>query len=356
MGSWSNSLHIRHDESTEVVDALRSVLSERGYAVEEQLTGGLASRRPAHAAAIPFTGSSPGVGTLDENENECLWEDEERNAYGHDEDKDSDWQYDGRSRRIWVARPYRGWVGVLDSEIDGADELAGELSGRLATDAAWVMVNDSDGWLYSLYRRGRRLDAFDSLGDDGSDECSPELAAALARGDEDRIEDLLEKELAGRALQGPITLPDGFELLPFDLCRTRTKILRGRANWWERMRYRWWWVKFFFRLLTGRIGRPTAEWGFDIPRREPLTDAELDRHVAAIGCLFPQADKQAIRELLLQNRFPSEGQLEKFLKLVGLPPVYAYLSYDYLEDFGEDELLEKDVVLAAELRLTLSIR
>src|SRR5262249_12448187 len=135
----------------------------------------------------------------------------------------------GRRRRrgVCVFQPVGGWVGVLDT--GDADELARGLSARLGTEALFVLVNDSDSWAYLLYRGGRLLDEFDSSGDTLDDgEFPPEVAAALARGDERAAADLLEREMLARAPQGPIWFPNGRAAPPPALALLRERIREGR--------------------------------------------------------------------------------------------------------------------------------
>ena len=77
----------------------------------------------------------------------------------------------------------------------------------------------------------------------------------------------------------------------------------------------------------------------------------LAAHVRALRDFFPRAEADGLRRLLPQSRFPSEELLREFLMQIGLPPLYAYLSYDYREDFGADELAENGIVPFLEFSL-----
>ena len=46
----------------------------------------------------------------------------------------------------------------------------------------------------------------------------------------------------------------------------------------------------------------------------------------------------------------AEETLAEFLPLVGIAPVYAHLSYRYLEEFSESELASQSVQMAEHLR------
>ena len=65
---------------------------------------------------------------------------------------------------------------------------------------------------------------------------------------------------------------------------------------------------------------------------------------------FPGADQAALQRLLPQSRFPAEDLLKEFLEIIGLPPLYAYLSYDYRSDFGRKELAREGIVKVEEVR------
>jgi hypothetical protein len=129
----------------------------------------------------------------------------------------------------------------------------------------------------------------------------------------------------------------------------RQRMAEGRATFRDRLRYCWLWVRFRFHLLAAFLGWRPMEFGFDSPRVTPLDAEALTLHVARIRELFPDADSGALRRLLPLNRFPAEELLGDFLDLLGLPRLYAYLSYRYLEDHSDEELAEEGVVRAAEL-------
>ena len=106
---------------------------------------------------------------------------------------------------------------------------------------------------------------------------------------------------------------------------------------------------FRFQVLAGWLGWRPMELGFDMPRVTPLDRETLDRHVARLREVFPEADADALRRLLPLNRFPAEELLGDFFDLVGLPRLYAYLSSTYIEEHAEDELADEGIVGAAEL-------
>ena len=136
----------------------------------------------------------------------------------------------------------------------------------------------------------------------------------------------------------------------------RERIVSGQASLWERLRYRAGWVRYavrtvwrLVRILRGRGGEAHG-FGFDIPRATALDAEMLEEKLRLLAELFPGVDRKALRDLLQKSRFPAENLLREFLKLVKLPSLYACLNYDYLQDFGPDELREDGIVQIAELR------
>lgn len=333
MGSWANSLQVRHRDARVVAEAIRAVLTDEGY---------LPDASPPRAAAVPVTlraewpgGHSTAVGDFPADSGP---------VYG---DPDG-------PREVCVYQPVQGWVGVLDS--GDVTRLAPALAGRLDTEAILVLVNDSDSWVYELYRGGVRIDAFDSSGEDDDDGApSPELRAAAERGDQREVERLAERDLLAHAPQGPVVLHDGTALRPPELALLGQRVRAGHATFRERWRYWWLTARFLFRLLTGRLRPDRLPFGFDIPRATPLDDAALQRHLAHLLAVFPQASEVTLRRLLPQSRFPAEDLLADFLATVGLPPLYAQLSHGYLEDFTDGELADAGIRLASTLRFLPAI-
>lgn len=117
MGSFANSLHVKCNDADDVVDSIRTLMSESGREPTDELP-----------------------------------------------DEDSSWGLSTAIRAFHVSASHRGWVGVLDSNVMEFSSLAAELSRRLETQAVLFMVNDSDSWHYVLYRHGIQVDEFDSSG------------------------------------------------------------------------------------------------------------------------------------------------------------------------------------------------
>jgi hypothetical protein len=378
MGSWANSLHVRADDARIVVEAIEELFLARGYKLSEapvktrvapgelsrqdealvaEITGQRGGRSSQHFKNGDARGRFGGNGfdgdfgesDFDDEFDEDFdvegmddeFEDGRFGVYGEFDDVESE----GRS--VCVFEPRAGWVGVMDSSLEGNIELARELSARLNTDTMLVMVNDSDSWYYWLHRDGVSFDEFDSAGgalDGDADEPSGEWLEAMENEDEEKLHQLL----MSKAPQN-IKFPSADIGLPFQMAALGAKVQSGQASFWERLKYRWLTAKFLFKLLTGGFSADKMDYGFDIPHT-PLDDDALARHIERIKAFFPKAREQELRDLLPKCRFPSEDLLRKFLAIVGLPWFYAYLSFDYLEEHSERELAGHGIVQATELR------
>jgi hypothetical protein len=371
MGSWANSLHVKGDSTQAVVAAIRAILGRDGFKVTFDEPRRKFARTAAEAGGDETAGGTTfrpfpsddddghGASSQSWHEDDEL-DDDEPDDDDFDDDFDAaDDEFDEppgadvSDRRLIVTEPRDGWIGVLDNDFGGLHALAGKLSAQLHTDTLAVCVNDSDAWYYVLYRDGREYDQYDSSGgecDDDAGDVPREVQAAMERGDEEEVERLLEKELWSHAPKGPINMPDGAQLMPPELVSLMQKVHSGKATWWQRVRYRWLWVKFIFKLITGRYQPHGEKFGFEIPRLAALDTDSLDQHLARLREVFPRLDEPQVRRLLPVSRFPAENLLADFLGFIRLPKLYAYLSYDYLDDFGTSELRADGIRLAHELR------
>lgn len=341
MGSWANSVHVRHDDSRAVAEAVKALILATGWKI------GVA--QPV-AATQPV---SPANGPHFFSEREDIdWDDDDAAFEANLEDYDEDdagplipVDDEPRERSIVIYKPVNGWVTILDSAGLESD-LAQELSKRLRTDAMMVYVNDSDSWGFELRRNGQSIDRFDSSGDLDEEGLSPEWQRAMENEDEEELERLLYKN----APQGPIVFHDGRMAPPPEMGRLKARMAEGRATLGDRLRYFWLWIKFQCRRFWGWLFPSSLQFGFDVPQGKPLDAETLQEHLRTLGDVFPNGDARALKVVLPQSRFPAEGLLKDFLEAVKLPGIYAHLSYDYRDDFGADELESEGVIEAAELR------
>jgi hypothetical protein len=365
MGSWANSLHVRHKDPQAVIEAIKSLMAQGLAGAEypdfEPAVAAESRPRSDRFSLGPksrFDEDDFDPADLDDAADDFESEEFDGDYGGEydpddfDGDDDDDAFDDGgpQERRLSIFQPAAGWVGILDSDLGGLATLARELSRVLRTDTLLVAVDDSDSWGYQFHRDGQPVDEFDSSGDpSGNDaEASPELEDAIARGDEDAVAEIITREAMAYAPEGPITMHDGSEMIPPHIFVIQQRMAEGKATFWERWRYRLWWLRFLYRALRGKVGG--GEFGFDIPRSVPLDEATLSRHVANIRDFFPSADEAALRKLLPKSRFPSENLLVEFLTIVGLPGLYGLLNYDYQRDHSKRELAGEGIVRVADLR------
>lgn len=361
MGSWANSLHVRHTDPQAVVRAIRALSLAQGFEVD---VGQYKPVKAAAESATPFAQDDTvddlaGKPLEDWTEEDFRRDDEEfekalENYDEHATEPIPPVEEGPQHRRLVVYQPVEGWVGVLEKEGLGSD-LGQHLSVVLKADALSLYVNDSDSWGYEILRSGTSRNRFDSMGDpDGevdTEAMSPELEAAIARGDDDEIERLMNKEFFFKnSPQGPIVFPDGRMAMPPEMAILKGRMREGKATLGERLRYFWLWIKFQARRFWGWLVPSSLQFGFDVPPTKPLDRETLQKHLDALKEIFPAADEKALAALLPQSRFPSEDLLREFLEIVGLPSLYAFLSYEYRSDFGKKELARQGIVEVAKFR------
>lgn len=391
MGSWANTLFVKSEDVAAVATQIESLILARGFKLaaapaKSQIgpdwtarddetfaqylsqhgddTADASKSRPRRGGLAGLLGGRDRSFGANGDTDETTFgaadfdEDEFDDEFDEDLDLDNDDGDDGEfafgkfddedeGRAVVIFEPRAGWVGVMDSSLEGNIELASELSARLKTDTILVMVNDSDSWNYWMHRKGAEFDEFDSangdMDDDGA-EPTGEWLAAIENEDEDKLHELL---MAGAPQNIKFPSPDIG--IPFQVAMLGAKIASGQATFWERLKYRWLTLKFLFKLVTGGFSEEKMDFGYDIPHTE-MDDEDLNKHIQRIKEFFPDASEEELRKLLPKCRFPSEDLLRKYLAIVGLPWFYAYLSYAYLSEHSEQELASHGIVQATELR------
>lgn len=308
MGSFANSLHVRTNDLAAVAAALRkSLLGEGFHPTEEQL------------------------------------------------DADARWGMSATLRGIHLSKPRQGWVAILENDPLSSVALATELSQQLQTYAIQLFVNDSDSWHYQLFYRGRQIDTFDSAGDEAAEWDEDES-------NEDSLDALANGGLAGieRAMRGKAQEFEAFLTaeMPPDVLAIHGKMRSGQASQEEMQAYMEWMsaempkhMAAMQRLVADAMqglglggstkGGPTLE----------EEERELHPHVQRLTpLLVPDASRSLLLELLGRQAVFAEETLAEFLPLVGIAPVYAHLSYRYLEEISESELASQSVEMAEHLR------
>lgn len=338
MGSWAMSIHVRTEDVDAVIEAARAYL--------------LTEYRPSER--VPEPGSNLRIG--------------------------------GPLRALQVSEARNGWVSVLDSELMGAPVLSMELAERLGCHTLMVGVSDSDTWDYHLCRGEELIDAFNSKIDEASaeailDEIQADLEAAGLEGMDDLaelFEDMgpagLEERLFDYARQMQERL---LEEAPPDLRAIEERLQRGGSVSPEEIeRYNAWVNEHIpyamgdpYELLDQLFGgdaenEPTIDealsWADEeaweefeadeLPSETPHSDEELADHAAQLRPLLaPGVTEEQVVAVLRTQSVLAEDDLRRFLPLLGIPAIYADLSYHYAEEFTPEELAAEGVRLVAHL-------
>ena len=319
MGSFATSLHVRSNDLKAVADAVQAALRGEGYQpTDEEL------------------------------------------------DADARWGMSASLRGIHISEPRQGWVAILENDPLSSVALAADVSRRLQTYAIQFFVNDSDSWHYQLFQGGQQIDAFDSSDEEGGarDEELEAIAASLAAGGFSEM----EAAIRGKAQEFEAMLTAG---MPPEVRAIHGKMQTGQVTQPEMQKYMQWMnaempkrMADIQRLVGealpglqgGRGQEPGArslKSGAGGQKSGPryADDQELLTHVQRLQPLLePGTPTDQVLEVLGRQAVFAEETLGEFLPLMGIAPVYAHLSYRYLEEFSESELASQSVRMAAHLR------
>ncbi|MBS3762538.1 MAG: hypothetical protein KGZ25_04440 [Planctomycetes bacterium] len=216
-----------------------------------------------------------------------------------------DWQFHLRAFRI--AKPSNGWVGILDSDLMDSKELAMHLSSQLGTYALTCGVNDSDSWQYCLLARGEQRDEFDSM----------DALDSMSRKESEDWRDSLAAMSADDDSSGGV----------YDMSTEKVAPeMRG-------------------------VREEEPENEVPEPGRASRQDnAFLQDRVANLRPILPEdAEEEELLDILGTQAVFAEDTLETFLDLMGISPFFAYLSYEYAEEFGEADFADADIEWLAHL-------
>ncbi|HOD52550.1 MAG TPA: hypothetical protein PLJ71_21680 [Candidatus Hydrogenedentes bacterium] len=251
-------------------------------------------------------------------------------------------------RGIDVFPSHNGWVCVLDSDLMACEAVAAELSKALVTHAMMCLVNDSDSWYFQLYNRGELVSSFNSLaGFESFEETGPALSNVVQFPGKHSQEGL---EAAAKEMQQQIA-----NAWPEELRTIQKRMENGTATEEDIQRYsdlinesasR---IREEYNKFAEEFGVPPLGEGFG---DSGTPNADLDTHLEALRPILPPgtSDEQVLEILGKQETF-AETVLEEFLKLLGIPSHFAYLSYQYLhEDTAAEDLAKAGVQPPTELR------
>jgi hypothetical protein len=285
--------------------------------------------------------------------------------------EDARWGMPSKLRAVQVAEPVRGWVGVLDSDCLNSLHLVAHVARDLATHSLAVAVNDSSSWNYLLWWRGEEIDQFDS---------APALGSAAAQGSRELVE-------MGRQMLESLK-----PQMPADVRRAAERVESNKCDEADIQLYLQWLQQHFFAGMAGNFSQIqqraealSEEWARrfnpseiqaamdDATRKimEEWPGVQIDAPTNPSEGAAPQEEssegvarhaerlrpfmgegvsEEQVIQLLAENRLFAEETLAEFLKLLGIPPFFAYLSYGYLEETTKEELAENEIRLVAHLK------
>lgn len=296
MGSFANSLHVKCDKISDVLASIESVLRDSGY---------------------DTTDEQPGGGGM--------------------------WDAPSLIRGLYVSRVHNGWVAVLDSEFFISEPLAHALSHHLKTYVIQFMVHDSDVWYYRLFHKGERVDEFESSG-------GYEASGSLEKTPGSPYSEAESRNQAYRQRVSEIAQQNIEDAMPDEIRSIRQRMGQGiEVSASESARLREW--------VLARMQQIKAELNNLKPERTPSSgevpawDTDLHPHLEKLRPILLQGtpDDQVLETLGKQEIF-AEKTLGEFMGLIGIQQLFANLSYPYLRDCSEEELLAEDIKMIAHLK------
>lgn len=303
MGSFANSFHVRSDDAAAVFAAIDGWLRLEGYQV--------ASDAPERVRLTP------------------------------------------PHRGIYVAEALSGWVGVMDSDLGEGSGLGANIAAELNTPVLFVLVNDSDSWMYQLFVDGD-VDEFESVEGDFDGEGEVDASVAELAKSAELIKLLQSGDMAAiQAALGPQIQRMQEELeakMPPDIRDIYERAKRGQSTPQENQKYVLW-------VNSNMMPRPSATgmlsglFGGLLPTKPKPRKRKPPRENPHLKYLRPLlaegvTDFQVAGALANQSTF-AEEDLAEFLPLLGIPSLWAYLSHDYLPEMSEASLREAGVRLQA---------
>lgn len=300
MGSFANSFHIRSSDAAAVFAAIDEWLHTEGYAV--------ASDAPERVRLTP------------------------------------------PHRGIYVTDALNGWVGVMDSDLGEGPGLGANLSAQLDTPVLFVLVNDSDSWMYQLFVDGD-MDEFESVEeedfeDEGAMDAtlaelakSAELVKLLQSGDQAAIQAALGPQI--QRMQEELEAK-----MPPDIRDIYQRMQQGQTTPQENQKYVLW-------VNSNMLPRPSAVGtlggllGGLLPTKPKPRKKKTPRNNPHLKVLRPLlaegvTDFQVAGALANQSTF-AEEDLANFLPLLGIPALWAYLAYDYLPEMSAGDLQDAGI-------------
>jgi hypothetical protein len=297
MGSFANSLHVKCDKASDVLASIESVLRNAGY---------------------DTTDEQPGGGGM--------------------------WDVPSSIRGLYVSQVHNEWVAILDSEFFNSESLAYALSDHLKTFVIQFMVHDSDAWYYQLFHNGEQMDEFDSSGEH-------EASGSLVKGTPESSHSEAEsRNQAYRQRVNEIAQQNIEDAMPDEIRSIKQQMGQGievSASESAQLRE---WVLDRMQQIKAELNNLKLE-KTPSPSEMPAWDTDLHPHLEKLRPILLQGTPDnLVLETLGKQDVLAEQTLGEFLDLIGVQQLFASLSYPYLRDCSEEELLAEDIKMIAHLK------
>lgn len=293
MGSFANSVHVRSNDADEVIAAIEAILQTDGYEPTDE-----------------------------------------------EPDEEAMWGLPSALRSLHVSQPVNGWVNLLDSDLIGSANLSAALSLQLQSPVIQFFVNDSDSWAYVLYERGDESDGFDSSGGlTGADLWDESLPATIPFAPEGNPEGNMEQ----KALEA---LQQIEAAMPAEIRDIQQRINLGQATQEEFLQLSQW-IQEHSQQFMNQF-RSDIVHSMEQPER---VQEDLSPHIEPLrSLLVAGVTDERVLKLLEEQAIFAEETLAAFLPLIGVPAIFANLSYRYLEEITTDELAAEGVRMQSQLK------
>lgn len=289
MGSFANSMHVKSSNADDVITAVESILQADGYAATDEAP-----------------------------------------------DEEAAWGMPSALRAVHVSQPVNGWVNLLDSDLIGSAGLAAALSLQLQSPVFQFFVNDSDSWTYVLYEQGNETDVFDSSGGFGG--------AGLWEAEEpDTIPFAGAGNMEHKALEAMQQIEAA---MPEEIRAIQQRISQGLATQEELLELSQW-IQDHSQQFMDQL-RSDIVHSIDQPQ-QPEQDLSPHLEVLRPQLAAGVSDKRVL-DILEEQAVFAEETLAEFMSLIGVPAVFANLSYRYLEEVTDGELAAEGVQMKVHLK------
>ena len=200
-----------------------------------------------------------------------------------------------------------------------------------------------------LWHIGSQRDEFDSSGgladDLAGDETPPEILRMPSAGGLAAMQQDLERRM--REMEQQIE-----SRMPTEIREIQQRIRQGTASR-EDIKRRAEWGRAHSKQWMADIHEMTSAVTPSVGRQPP-PEIDLQAHVERLRPILPQdVTEDAVLEVLAKQAVFAEQILADFMGLFGVQPFFANLSYRYLEECTESDLLGAGINLLAHLKFRI---